>query len=321
LLAPVAGAAADPAEPGNTRSVAERIEPATSAIAVDIVGNDAFVRITVRPGHEAAIIGYDEEPYLLIDKQGRVFENTWSPTLSFNKTRYGTSQIAAPTYDSKAKPVWKQIATGGTTIWHDHRVHWMSPLRPAVINDKGLVQEWFIDMKIDGVPTVVSGSLYAGDVPGSWWWLLAVPAAALVLLVGERQRRTLNFVSAAGVFVVGCGAYFGVPAAARATPTLGALAAVAVVSLVVASIVKKNEFVAALTTTSATALLVAIAIHRNYVGNRYIPGLGDAMYVRWLMPVALGVSAAVAWRGLNALLRVPPQQLAQPIVMPQERAN
>jgi hypothetical protein len=197
----------------------------------------------------------------------------------------------------------------------------MSPLRPAVINDKGLVQEWFIDMKIDGVPTVVSGSLYAGDIPGSWWWLLAVPAAALVLLVGERQRRGLNFVAAAGVFVVGCGVYFGVPAAARATPTLGVLAAVAVVSLVVASIVKKNEFVAALTTTSATALLVAVAIHRNYVSNRYIPGLGDAMYVRWLMPVALGVSAAVAWRGLNALLRVPPQQLAQPIVMPQERAN
>ena len=321
LLAPVGGASADPAEPGNTRSVAERIEPATSAISVDIVGNDAFVRMTVRPGHEVAVVGYDEEPYLLIDKQGRIFENTWSPTLAFNKTRYGTSEALAPTYEQGAKPTWRQVATGGTTMWHDHRVHWMSPLRPAAINDKGFVQDWFIDMKIDGVPTVVSGSLYVGDIPGSWWWLLSVPTAALVMLVGERQRRRLTFATAVGVLGVGLGVYFGVPPEARATPTLGALAAVALISLVVVGIVKKNEFVAALTTTSATALLVAVAIHRNYVNNRYLPGLGDARDVGWLVAVAVGGSAAVAWRGLNALLRVPPQQLAQPIAMPQERAN
>ena len=321
LLAPVSSAGADPAEPGNTRSVTEGITPATSAISVDIIGNDAFVRIKVQPGYEVAVVGYDEEPYLLIDKQGRVFENTWSPTLSINKTRYGTSATVTSVYDQAAKPEWKQIATGGTTMWHDHRVHWMSPLRPAAINDKGLVQEWFIDMKIDGVPTVVSGSLYVGDTPGSWWWLLAVPATALAMLVRERQRRWLIVAAAIGVLGVGLSVYFGVPSAARATPTLGALAVVALVSLAIVSIVKKNEFVAALSTTSATALLVAIAIHRNFVNNRYIPGLGDAMYVRWLLPVALGISAAVAWCGLNALLRVPSQQLAQPIEIPQERAN
>ena len=176
-------------------------------------------------------------------------------------------------------------------------------------------------MKVDGVPTVVSGSLYVGEAPGSWWWLLSVPTTALVLLVSERQRRGLNFVAAVGLLVVGLSVYFGVPSSARATPTLGALAIVAFGVLVIASIVKKKEFVAALTTASATALLVAVAIHRNYVSNRYIPGLGDAMYVRWLLPVALGVAAGVAWRGLNALLRVPPQHLAQPILIPQERAN
>jgi len=305
VMSPAASALADPGEPGNTLSVVQAVKPATGVITVDIVGSDAFVRMTVALGHEVEVTGYDEEPYLRIDKEGRVYENSWSPTLLISKTRYGNGKRMSYTYSQDQAPTWREVATTGTVMWHDHRVHWMSPIKPAAINDEGLVQGWSIDMIVDGTATVVSGSLYVRDVPGTWWWLFTVPAAALVLALGVRARRGVIAVVSATLGVVGVLEYIGVPTPARATPTLVAFAFFVGACMLGGVLLKKSEYEAVLTTTAGVALLVAAGLHRNQVTSRFVPGLGDSVWVRMVLPIALGVGVAAAWGGLYTLLRVP----------------
>ena len=311
VLSPAISAHADPAQPGNTRSVVTEISPVTSAIDVSIVGVDAFVKMKVQLGHSAEVIGYDEEPYLRIDEKGRVFENSWSPTVVINKTRYGTGSTVPTDYESTDAPTWRQIASNGEAIWHDHRVHWMSPLKPAVINDEGLVQNWQIDMTVDGATTAVLGNLYVEDAPGSWWWLLVVPAAASVLLTKKRLRLVALMSVSAAVMALGIAQYFSLPSPARDTPSLIALGVVALLLALVATALRGEEFVAAVSTAAGIALVVAVGLHRNQVTHRFVPGMGDAWYVRFILPIALGIGAVAIWHGLNALLRVPQPALAR----------
>ena len=311
LLSPAMSAHADPAQPGNTRSVVTEISPATSAIEVSIVGVDAFVKMKVQLGHSAEVIGYDEEPYLRIDEKGRVFENSWSPTVVINQTRYGTGSTVPTDYESTDAPTWRQIATNGEAIWHDHRVHWMSPLKPAVINDEGLVQNWQIDMKVDGATTAVLGNLYVEDAPGSWWWLLVVPAAASALFMKKRLRHVALMSVSTAVTVLGVAQYFSLPSPARDTPSLIALSVVALLLTLVATALRGEEFVAAVSTAAGIALVVAVGLHRNQVTHRFVPGMGDAWFVRFILPVALGMGAVAIWHGLNTLLRIPQPALGE----------
>ena len=309
FLSPASSAHADPARPGNTRSVVTQVSPASNAIEVSIVGVDAFVKMKVHAGHSAEVIGYDEEPYLRIDEKGRVFENSWSPTVVINKTRYGTGSTSPTNYEKTDKPIWRQIANNGEAIWHDHRVHWMSPLKPAVINANGLVQDWQIDMKVDGATTAVLGNLYVEDAPGSWWWLLVVPGAASVLLMKKKLRQAVLAIASAAFMVLGIVQYFSLPSPARATPSLIALGGVALLLALVAMTLRSEEFVAAFSTASGVAVVIAVALHRNQMNHRFVPGMGDAWCIRAILPLTLGIGAMALWHGLNALLRIP-----QPLV-------
>ena len=39
--------------------------------------------------------------------------------------------------------------------------------------------------------------------------------------------------------------------------------------------------------------------------------MGDAWYVRFILPISLGIGAVAIWHGLNALLRVPQPALTR----------
>ena len=99
--------------------------------------------------------------------------------------------------------------------------------------------------------------------------------------------------------------FFSLPSVARDTPSLIALGVGGLLLALVAMALRGEEFVAAVSTASGIALVVAVGLHRNQVIHRFVPGMGDAWYVRIVLPVALGIGAVAIWQGLNALLRVP----------------
>ena len=296
-------ASADPAQPGNTESVVDAIEPATDAITADIVGGDAFLRMRVEPGHAVDVTGYDDEPYLRVDTDGTVYLNEWSPTGVLNESRYGGSQDPLPDYERDQEPVWTKIGSGGTVMWHDHRVHWMSPLTPAAIDDNGLVQQWFVPVSVDGVATTISGSLYVRDAPAPWWWVLALPTGLFGLLAVSLFRRVAVAVLAVALCAVGMVAFVSLPGDAREFPATSVIALFGAVVGIVALVVGRSEIRQALASASAVALLTAVILSRDVMSHRFVPGLDDPWTVRVVTPLALGIAVVALWKELNALLR------------------
>ena len=307
LVASPAGiAAADPARPGNTESIVASVEPANAGVKVDIVGGDAFVRVRVEPGHTLEMNGYYDEPFLRIDADGTVSVNERAETFRISATRYGTGAALGDEAPEHGEPDWVVSSRNGTHLWHDHRVHWMGVGTPPTIDRDGLVQQWAIAMTIDGESTVVSGGLYLRDAPGSWWWLLAVPA--LVVGYALSRRGAPRELAGAGAAFVICGAFmfWGLPSQARGAPAMFMLGVLAVViSVATAVFRRRGEIVDALVTSAAVALLVAVVLEREAVTNRFVPGFGDSIVIRVIVPLVAGLALGSGARALKRLVGKP----------------
>ena len=180
---------ADAAAPTDYESTVVSITPPTDTIDVEVIGGDSFVQLTVAPGTEVLIEGYQQEPYLRFRTDGVVEENQRAPTTYLNASRLGGGEVPAGA-DPALPPDWKQVATGGTFAWHDHRSHWMDPNPPADHAPGDVVQSPTLAMTVDAVPVEVVFAVTWLPAPSRL--PLAVGAAvggALVLLTLFWRRR------------------------------------------------------------------------------------------------------------------------------------
>ena len=174
--APTAGA--DPAKPGNYRSIVDWVTPRTGAITAKVVGGDGFLELEVTRGHTVEVPGYTGEPWLRVSANGRVQENQLSQTTYINQNRYGsaaTVQIPADATIANATkhPEWKTVDTNGRYVWHDHRIHYMTPsIKPTFVPGTKRVAigerddgRWVVRMTVDGSPTQVVGELLKEPAP------------------------------------------------------------------------------------------------------------------------------------------------------------
>ena len=224
----LAGAAASPAfadPPGPTdyRSEIRSIEPETPTIEVGIVGGDSFVELSVEPGVEAMVIGYEGEDYLWFRPDGVVLENQNSPATYLNANRYGNDGVPA-TARAEAEPRWEQVASGGYWAWHDHRAHWMQSARPFGLDAGDQILEAVIPIVVDGATvqvTVISTWRPAPSPLAMWLGVLAGAAVG----VGAWLLRGSRFPAIAAsvplvVLAVGVGAaqYFSLPSVTGPRP-------------------------------------------------------------------------------------------------------
>ena len=92
----------------------------------------------------------------------------------------------------------------GQFEWHDHRIHWMSPVTPPQVKDTGKrtkIFDWSVPIKVGSQPGAIDGELFwvpeSSKAPtGAIVALVAIVARvlAIVLLVGAgdaggRRRR------------------------------------------------------------------------------------------------------------------------------------
>ena len=69
--APSGTVAADPAGPTDFRTTVESVTPPTEGIDVDVIGGDSFLQLTVAPGVDVVVLGYQQEPYLHFRRRRR----------------------------------------------------------------------------------------------------------------------------------------------------------------------------------------------------------------------------------------------------------
>ncbi len=243
VIAAVAAAGvahADAAGPTDYRSEIVSITPATEAVSVMIEGGDSFVAIDVAPGHEVVVLGYDGEPYLLVDGEGEVFRNRRSFATYYNEDRYGNDD-APDIVDNTAPPEWDRVGGGGTWAWHDHRAHWMGTEPPIGLSPGDSLPSQIVPIEVDGTSVAIEVRTTLLAEPSLW------PAAfglliglSLALVAGLAGPATLNLVALAVAAVatwVGVAQYRSLPSETEPLvtwwllPVMALVAALAVIAV------------------------------------------------------------------------------------------
>lgn len=321
-LAPAAGA--DPAKPGNYRSEVLRITPPTDAISAQVVGGDGFLELVVEPGHTVAVPGYTGEPWLRIDAAGTVEENQASSATFLNRDRFGSAENTdIPDWvsieNATEHPQWKVVARDGRYVWHDHRIHYMTPSIPpehlpgtnrVILSDRddGL---WYVPLTVDGADHEILGELRQFPAPSPLpQWGIVVLAAALLGVAGVVLREPAARVAAGALVVVGgLALWVGaaelsvVPSEAGGNPIWVGLPIGAVV-LALGALALRSAAARSIAVLASAAALAVWAVLRVPALDKAVP-LGSLApgLTRSLIALALGtavgaVVAAIASGGL-----------------------
>lgn len=303
----------DDVQPRDTVSVVESVTPALpDGVRVDIVGGDTFFRLRA-DGHEVSVPGYQGEKYVEIAADGTVRENTASTTSKLNVNRFGFAYVP----DEAGDVAWKKTADDGTAMWHDHRIHWMSPSTPAVIDAKGTVQHWTLSFVVDGTSHTVTGTLYLrGKAPFAWWFTALIGAAAVGLLaIGKRGRyyASLAWVASLGT-VTGLLQWLDLPSAARITPLMMLFGIGALVAAGVAIVLGRRagrgpqmEWIASsMSAGSGAAMLLAAWMSWQQVQSAYVPMIGPLWIARMTVTTLVGAGVVAVIDGVVRAMRVQP---------------
>lgn len=312
-------ALADPPGPTDYQSEIVAVAPPTASIETSIVGGDSFFQLTVSPGTEVIVVGYQGEDALWFRPDGTVWENRNSPSTYLNADRLGGGGIPANA-SADAEPDWRQVASDGNFSWHDHRAHWMQEARPFGLGPGDQILESVIPLVVDGADVEVTVI--------STWQPAPSPVPALAGVVGgialgggawflHRSRRLPPLLSAAPVVtlaaLVGVWQFLSLPPETGPRPVWWVLPAIAAVSLAVGLIVGRRSTFAA----DAAMLLVGVElaiwgyVKRDGLSAAIIPTDAPAWLDR--LATAMALSGGIAFTAV-ALWWLFHPQVAEPQV-------
>ena len=116
---------AEAAPPTVGRAAITPTMPGPSAVLID---RDDRIRLTNGSDRTLVVLGYEGEPYLRFDAGGGVGE----PALARRSTRTpALRRRRAPGRRRRQDARVGPRSSSRTYEWHDHRIHWMSPIRPG----------------------------------------------------------------------------------------------------------------------------------------------------------------------------------------------
>lgn len=164
-------------------------------VDISIEGHDAFLMVQVSEGITVDIPGYENEPYLRIDDECRVFENQQAMSTWYNQERFG-SDVDLNLMNHDIPPVWQQVGSRCAAAWHDHRLHYMSPSAPVNAQPGDVLVIGSIPMTIAGTQVTVHVESVLAEPPSR-----GVPIAAAIFTLGISglllRARLASFASTA----------------------------------------------------------------------------------------------------------------------------
>jgi hypothetical protein len=288
------------------RTELRSVTPNVSGLALEFVDLGTKVRLTNRTSHDVTVLGYDGEPYLRVGPRG-IFENVRSPATYLNRTSTITS--APPKRaDPKAAPVWEQIGSGDTVLWHDHRAHFMGTSDPPeVARDPGqrhVIDNFEIPMRTNGQTVVARGRIVYVPPPSPWPSVIGALVLAVVVFALARTGawRTVFAVTIAlltvteVVHVIGL---WGGSTASAGTKLAESLYSIGGILLGVLALVwmrrKGVEAAVPIVLVATIFLFVAGGLADvTSLGNSQVPTTLPAAGARLLVTVTLGLGSGLA---------------------------
>jgi hypothetical protein len=183
----------------NYRSNITTVTPSIPGLGLQVLEFADRLLLDNHTGRTVTVYGYEGEPYARVLANGTVEVNTHSPAYYLNQNFYGQVTVP-PQASAHATPHWTVIDRTGEFEWHDHRIHWMSPVPPAKVTNKGkrtFIFNWQVPIRVGAQSGTVDGQLFWEPEEGTKTPVAAIVAlAAIVLLaigfvlVVRRRRHT-----------------------------------------------------------------------------------------------------------------------------------
>ncbi len=178
------------------RSEITSISPHVKGLSIEVLEFADRLVLINRTGKTVTVYGYSGEPYARVQPDGTTEQNTRSPAVYLNTSFYGA--VTVPSSASAAlPPKWVVVDRAGTFEWHDHRIHWMSPVTPPQVKDtskRTLIFRWSVPISVGAQKGVVDGQLFwvpeNSKAPvAAILALVAIVLLALGFVVWVRRRR------------------------------------------------------------------------------------------------------------------------------------
>jgi hypothetical protein len=166
---PAYGAAAESGSPiadqGSNydyRSELTGVTPKVPGLQVQVLEFADRLLLTNHTGETVTIYGYEGEPYARVLANGTAEQNEHSPATYLNTSFYG--DVTVPSYaSSTARPDWVIVDRTGQFEWHDHRIHWASPVPPPKVRNKSrrtFIFNWQVPIQVGSVKGAIAGQLF-----------------------------------------------------------------------------------------------------------------------------------------------------------------
>jgi hypothetical protein len=179
------------------RTYITSITPKVRGLSVEVLEFADRLLLRNHTGQTVTVYGYSGEPYARLLSDGAAEQNARSPAVYLNTNFYANVTVPASA-NASASAKWVAVDRTGTFEWHDHRIHWMSPVTPPQVKDTGKrtkIFDWSVPIKIGSQPGAIDGELFwvpeSSKAPAAAiaaGVAIAVAGVLLVLVVRRRRR-------------------------------------------------------------------------------------------------------------------------------------
>jgi len=188
------------------RSKITSISPSVPGLSIEVLEFADRLLLRNHTGKTVTIYGYEGEPYARVLANGTAEQNVRAPATYLNTSFYA-DVVVPPIASSSATPKWEVIDRTGELEWHDHRIHWMSPVPPALVKDKSkrtLIFDWRVPIMVGASKGAIDGQLFwtpeSSKAPLAVIVLgVAIVVAGLLFVLFVRRRRARATLALAGV--------------------------------------------------------------------------------------------------------------------------
>jgi hypothetical protein len=181
------------------RTYVTSITPSVPGLSVEVLEFADRLLLRNHTGKTVTIYGYSGEPYVRVLPDGAAEQNSRSPAVYLNTNFYANVTVPSSA-SATASPAWGVVDRTAQFEWHDHRIHWMSPVTPPQVKNTGKrtkIFDWSVPIEVGSQLGAIRGELFwvpesSKASTGAIVALIVIVVAGALLVLFVRRRRRLR---------------------------------------------------------------------------------------------------------------------------------